>query len=109
LDAQEAWAATSTAESHDYSPPTQDVAHHGLLERQHASTRLLGTADPSLLRLTALLTLKGKLFRRNKVSLEEEVWMMILYLAGLSLSAVTERYGLVDASIWSIRFWVHGL
>jgi hypothetical protein len=40
----------------------------------------------------------NKLFKRNKVLLEKKVWAIILYLAGLSLRAITERYGLVDVS-----------
>jgi hypothetical protein len=40
----------------------------------------------------------NKLFKRNKVSVEEKAWAIILYLAGLSLRAMTERYGLIKAS-----------
>ena len=49
------------------------------------------------------------LFKRNKVSVEEEVWAIILCLAGLSLRAITERYGLVEASREAVRLWVHRL
>ena len=49
------------------------------------------------------------LFKRNKVSVEEKVWAIIFYLAGLSLRAMTERYGLVKASREAVRLWVHKL
>ncbi|MEM3571126.1 MAG: hypothetical protein QW589_04270 [Candidatus Bathyarchaeia archaeon] len=40
----------------------------------------------------------NKLFKHNKVSLEDKVWAIIFYLAGLSLRAITEHYGLIKAS-----------
>jgi transposase len=52
------------------------------------------------------------LFKRNKVSfrlVEVKVWAIILYLAGLSTRAMTERYGLIKASREAVRLWVHKL
>jgi len=46
------------------------------------------------------------LFKRNKVSfrlVEVKVWAIILYLAGLSTRAMTERYGLIKASREAVR------
>ncbi|MEM2896588.1 MAG: DDE-type integrase/transposase/recombinase, partial [Candidatus Bathyarchaeia archaeon] len=51
----------------------------------------------------------NRLFKRNKVSLEDKVWAIIFYLAGLSLRAITERYGLIKASKEAVRLWVHRL
>jgi hypothetical protein len=54
-----------------------------------------------------LETIKAnKLFKRNKVSIEEKVWTIIFYLTGLSLRAMTERYGLVKAGKEAVRLCV---
>jgi hypothetical protein len=47
------------------------------------------------------------LFKRNKVSLEKKVWAIVLYLAGLSLRAITERYGLVNLPKVSSKKTIH--
>ncbi|MEM2902489.1 MAG: hypothetical protein QXO32_07170 [Candidatus Bathyarchaeia archaeon] len=47
------------------------------------------------------------LFKRNEVSLEEKVLTILLYLAGLSLRGINERYGLIKASKEAVRLWVH--
>ncbi|MEM2260758.1 MAG: hypothetical protein QXY65_06800, partial [Candidatus Methanomethylicaceae archaeon] len=44
---------------------------------------------------------------RNKIPLKEKILAIILYLAGLSLRSITEKYGLIKASRESVRIWVH--
>ncbi|MEM2260444.1 MAG: DDE-type integrase/transposase/recombinase [Candidatus Methanomethylicaceae archaeon] len=50
-----------------------------------------------------------KIFKRNKIQLKEKILAIILYLAGLSLRSITEKYGLIKASRESVRIWVHKL
>ncbi|MEM2260764.1 MAG: hypothetical protein QXY65_06830, partial [Candidatus Methanomethylicaceae archaeon] len=47
-----------------------------------------------------------KIFKRNKIPLKEKILAIILYLAGLSLRSITEKYGLIKASRESVRIWV---
>lgn len=52
---------------------------------------------------------ENRIFKRNKVRLEEKVYACILFLAGLSTRCMTERYGLIEASREAVRVWVHKL
>lgn len=52
---------------------------------------------------------RAGLFKRSKVSLEEKVWATMLYLAGLSVRGMTERYSLINAGRGLLGFGFTGL
>ena len=51
----------------------------------------------------------SRVFKRNKVSLRHKVRACVMYMAGLSYRAMTERTGLIPASHVAVHYWVRSL
>ncbi|MEM1967326.1 MAG: hypothetical protein QXN23_01725 [Candidatus Caldarchaeum sp.] len=49
----------------------------------------------------------SSLFRFHNYSPIEKAYAVVLYIAGLSLRGLSERYSLIGASRESVREWVH--
>jgi len=51
----------------------------------------------------------SRVFKRNKVSLRHKVRACVMYMAGLSYRAMTERTGLIPASHVAVHYWIRSL